>query len=196
MGWSDLLLLLSVTLIPLRGEFVGSAWAMKRQRLSIEVPFLLKNQISQMAWPLGVAVVSGDAEIQAAMAEILRGCSLTSVPANGFAELKSICSKSAPIACLCGFDLTDGTFLDAVDFLDEQSIRVPVIMIAPRSLEKTPACFVESLRAGALATICYPYRLSDVQVMLWSVIQYQHETREVVVRAKNSIARCLPVASR
>jgi DNA-binding NtrC family response regulator len=132
---------------------MGSVSTIKRQTLS-EVPFPIRHHFSAAIRPLGVVVVSGDAEIHVAMAELLRGCSLTCVPANGFAELKSIYSKAAPIACLCGFDLADGTFLDVVDFLDEQSNHAPVIMIAPRSLEKTPACFVESLRTGALATIC------------------------------------------
>jgi DNA-binding NtrC family response regulator len=175
---------------------MGSVWAIKRQSPASEIQFLFRHHFSAATWPLGVVVVSGDSEIQAAMAEILRGCSLASVTADGLTELKSIYAKAAPIACLCGFDLTDGTFLDVVDFLDEQSNHVPVIMISPRSLEKTSACFVESLRAGALATICYPYRLSDVQVMLWSVIQYQHEARQSTVRAKNSIVRGLQTAHR
>ena|ERR1700678_3814100 len=187
MGWSDLLLLLSDTLISPEVNSMGSAWAIKRQ-VPDEIPFAFRHDFSAATWPLGVVVVSGDAEIHAAMAEILHGCSLTSVAANGFAELKSIYSKASPIACLCGFDLSDGTFLDVVDFLDEQSNHVPMIMISPRSIEKTPRCFVDSLRAGALATICYPYRLSDVRVMLWSVIQSLHETRQSAGFAKNPIA--------
>jgi DNA-binding NtrC family response regulator len=154
-----------------------------------EVPFPFRHHFSSATWPLSVVVVSGDAEIHASMAEILRGCSLRSEQANGFAELKSIYSKAAPIACLCGFDLADGTFLDVVDFLDEQENSMPVIMISPRSLEKTPTCFVKSLKAGALATICYPYRVSDVQLMLWSVIQYQHKTWRATVTAKNSLTK-------
>jgi DNA-binding NtrC family response regulator len=174
---------------------MDSAWAIKRQPPN-EFTFPFKHHFSAADWPFGVAVVSGDAEIQAPIAEILRGCSLTSVPANGLAELKSIYTKATPIACLCGFDLADGTFLDVIDFVEEQSIHVPVIMISPRSLEKTPKCFVESVRAGALATICYPYRLSDVQVMLWSVIQYEHEGRRTTVRVKNSVAQGIQSAHR
>ncbi|HEY4837438.1 MAG TPA: hypothetical protein VIH72_02455 [Candidatus Acidoferrales bacterium] len=174
---------------------MGSVSTIKRQSPN-EVLFPVRHHFSAATWPLGVVVVSGDAEIHAAIAELIRGCSLTCVPVEGFAELKSIYSKAAPIACLCGFDLADGTFLDVVDFLDEQSNHVPVIMISPRSLEKTPMYFVESLRAGALATICYPYRLSDVQVMLWSVIQYQHEARRAAGQAKTLISQSLPRAHR
>ena len=166
---------------------MGSAWAIKRESPIHELPFPFRRHFSAATPPLVAVVVSSDAEIQAAMAEILRGCSLTSVPASGFEGLKAIYSKAAPIVCICGFDLADGTFLDVVDFLDEQTNHVPAIMVSPRSLQNTPMCFVESLRAGALATICYPYRLSDVQLMLWSVIQYQHESRHPTVRTKNSI---------
>jgi DNA-binding NtrC family response regulator len=175
---------------------LSSAWAIERQLPNTEAPRPFRHHFSAAESPLAVVVISADAEIQAAMAEILRECSLNSVPANGFAELKSVYLNTAPVACLCGFDLADGTFLDVVNFLDEQSIHLPVIMISPRSLEKMPACFVESLRVGALATICYPYRSSDVQVMLWSVIQYQHETLQLVARAKNSITQSLPTAHR
>ncbi len=174
---------------------MSAAPAIGRPNLN-EVPFSFRHHFSAATSLVGVVVVSGDAEIQAAMTEILRGCSLSSVPVSGFAELKSIYPKAAPIACLCGFDLADGTFLDVVDFLDEQTIHVPAIMICPRSLEKTPACFVKSLRAGALATICFPYRLSDVQVVLWSVIQYQYETGEAVVSAKTSIVHDVSDARR
>jgi DNA-binding NtrC family response regulator len=155
---------------------MGSGWAVRRQAPSCEIPFPFKRHFSAAARPMSVAVVSVDPEIRATMAEMLRGCSLTGLPANGFTELKSVYSEVAPIACLCGFDLADGTFHDVVDFLEDQSSHVPVIMIAPRAAEETPARFLDSLRAGALATICYPYRLSDVQIMLWSVIQYQRES--------------------
>jgi DNA-binding NtrC family response regulator len=150
-----------------------------------EIPFAFKHPFAKVARPFSVVVVSADSEIRVAMADILRGCSLTGVPANGFAQLKSVYSEGAPIACLCGFDLADGTFLDVVRFLEEQSIQIPVIMISPRLLRGSPACFLDSLRAGALATICYPYRLADVQLVLWSVIQYQNESRQSAAHVEN-----------
>lgn len=182
MGWSDFLLLLSDILMP-EVNSMGSGRAVRRQSPGNEIPFRHQHHFSAASEPIGVAVVSADPEIKAAMADILRECSLTSVPANGLAELKSVYFQAAPIACLCGFDLADGTFLDVVDFLENQSNDVPVIMISPRAAGETPARFLDSLRAGALATICYPYRLSDVQIMLWSVIQYQRQSRQSKVEA-------------
>jgi DNA-binding NtrC family response regulator len=137
-----------------------------------------------------VAIVTTDSEVRAAMVDILRECSLTGVPAKGLAELKSVYEKSLPIACLCGFDLADGTFLDVVDFLEGQSVEIPVIMISPRTATETPARLLDSLRAGALATICYPYRLIDVQITLWSVIQYQNQSRQSKVEAEVVPALC------
>jgi DNA-binding NtrC family response regulator len=128
---------------------------------------------SESAWPFRVAVVTSDVAIQASMVELLQECSLKPELASGIAELKSICAGAPPIACLCGFELADGSFRDAVEWLDAQPVQIPVIMVSPPSVSKTPECFVDSVKAGALATICYPYRLNDVQIMLWSVIQLQ-----------------------
>jgi DNA-binding NtrC family response regulator len=163
---------------------MSSTLAIGRHATGREIPFAFRHHFATTTQPRSVVVVSADSEIRAAMGYIIRGCALTSVPANGFAELKSAYSESAPIACLCGFDLADGSFLDVVRFLEEQSIRIPVIMISPRSAGESPACFLDSIRAGALATICYPYRFTDVQLVLWSVIQYQHESRQVAEPAE------------
>ncbi len=169
---------------------MGSVWAAKRQVSSSGIPFSFRHHFSSASKTPCVAIVTADSEVRAAMVDILRECSLTGVPAMGLTELKSVYEKSSPIACLCGFDLADGTFLDVVDFLEEQSVQIPVIMISPRMAQETPARLLESLRAGALATICYPYRLSDVQIMLWSVIQYQNESRRLKVEAEPVPALC------
>jgi CheY-like chemotaxis protein len=121
-------------------------------------------------------IVSADPSIVVAMAETLQGCSLKAVLANGLEELKSVCSGTRPIACLCGLELADGSFREVVEYLEQQPIQIPLIMVSPASVGETPACFLHSLRAGAHATLCYPYRLSDVQIVLWSVIQDHRES--------------------
>jgi len=168
---------------------MGSAAASKRQAPSREIPSFFKHHFSESAWTFSIVVVSDEDEIRAAMAEILWGCSLKPVLANGLVELKSVCSKAAPIACLCGFDLAEGTFQEVVDYCEEQPFPIPVIMISPPSVRETPSRFLDSLRAGAIATICYPYRLSDVQIMLWSAIQYQHLFLQSKVRTQEKTSR-------
>ena len=162
---------------------MGSAGTIRRQTRSSGIPFSFRHHFSPASRPHSVAVVSADPEIRTSMTNILRDCSLSGIPANGLAEFKSVYEKTAPIACLCGFDLANGTFLDVADFMEEQSSQIPLITISPRSAGVAPAHFIDSLRAGALATICYPYRLSDVQIVLWSVIQYQNEFRQPKVES-------------
>jgi len=105
------------------------------------------------------------------MPELLDGCLLKAELADGIRELKSICVASVPVACLCGFELADGSFHDAVRWLEQRQFQVPLVMVSPPFVGKPPSHFVDSLRAGALATICYPYRLQDVQIVLWSALQ-------------------------
>jgi hypothetical protein len=110
------------------------------------------------------------------MPELLRGCSLKAELADGVREFKSICAAAAPVACLCGFELADGSFHDAARWLEKQQFHVPLVMVSPPFTGKPPSYFVDSVRAGALATLCYPYRLQDVQIVLWSVLQ-SHRAR-------------------
>jgi DNA-binding NtrC family response regulator len=155
---------------------MGASYWISRNATTHEIPVPVTRSAAPDS-PFRIVVVSNDPELRAEIAAILRGCSLNPVLADGLAELRSVYSDAAPIACLCGFDLADGTFHDVVDYLEQHPFQVPVVMISARSAGETPKCFLRSLQAGALATICYPYRLNDVQVVLWSVIQYQHELR-------------------
>ena len=163
---------------------MGSDSTSPLQMATPEIPFSI-HQLATTPSPLSVVVVAADPEIRAAMAEILRKCSVQAIPASGFQELKYVCSGAAPIACLCGFDLADGTFQEVVDYFQEQPVQVPVIMVSPRPGGESPSCVLDSVRAGAvvragaLATICYPYRFSDLQIMLWFAIQYQHEAQRL-----------------
>jgi DNA-binding NtrC family response regulator len=153
---------------------MGSVTTLRHTDSTDSFPFPVARY-SETISPFRVAVVTSDVAIQASMVELLQECSLKPELASGIAELKSICAGAPPIACLCGFELADGSFRDAVEWLDAQPVEIPVIMVSPPSVGKMPGCFVDSVKAGALATICYPYRLNDVQIMLWSAIQSQRQ---------------------
>jgi DNA-binding NtrC family response regulator len=135
----------------------------------------LLDQISEPVPALNVVIVSTDVAVCVAMTEILQNCFVRVIVANGLRELKSVCSKITPNVCLCGFELADGSFRDVVEYLEDQPEPTPVIMVSAPSVEDPPARFFDSVRVGALATICYPYRLKDVQLMVWTVIQCQRE---------------------
>jgi CheY-like chemotaxis protein len=136
----------------------------------------LWDQFADSGQSFSAVIVSADSSIGAAMAEILRGCSLKAVLANGLEELKSVCSGTTPIACLCGLELADGSFREVVEYLEQQPIQIPLLIVSPASAGDTPACFLYSLRARAHAALCYLYRLSDVKMVLWSVIHDQLES--------------------
>jgi DNA-binding NtrC family response regulator len=155
---------------------MGSDSTNTPQIATSEISFSI-HQPATTPRPLSVAVVSADSETRAVMAEVLQKCTLQAIPASGLQALKSACSVAAPIACLCGFDLEDGTYQEVVHYFEEQPVRIPVIMVSPLPERESPSRVLDSVRAGALATICYPYRLSDVQIMLWFAIQYQREAQ-------------------
>lgn len=157
---------------------MGSDSTNAQQIATPAIPFSV-HQFSAAGGPRNVAVVAADPEIRVAMAELLRKCFLQAIPASGFTELKSVCSGVALAACLCGFDLADGTFREIVEYFEGQPVPIPVIMVSPRPGGESPSQVLDSVRAGALATICYPYRLSDVQIMLWFAIQYQREAQRL-----------------
>lgn len=152
---------------------------------------------SEIANHFGVVIVSADPRIGAAMTEILRECSLNSTLVRGVSELKNALPLTSPIACLCGFELADGSFREVVEFLERQPVQIPTIMVYGPSSSETPACILDSLRAGALATICCPYRLSDVQIMLWSAIQSRRELEQLPEFEKVSVpaSRLGPLAA-
>jgi|SRR5580704_2381587 DNA-binding NtrC family response regulator len=139
-------------------------------------PFVRCREIANQ---FGVVIVSADLRIGAAMTEILGECSLNSTLVAGVSELKNALARTSPIACLCGFELADGSFREVLEFLERQPVQIPTIMVSAPSPSETPASILDSLKAGALATICYPYRLSDVQIMLWSAIQSQRELEQL-----------------
>jgi DNA-binding NtrC family response regulator len=142
------------------------------------IPFPFDQFIQPWRPYFNVAIVSADRTIGEEMARIIEECGLRATIATGLSQLKSICSGTAsPIACLCGLELTDGTFRDVVDYLEEQPVQIPVMMVSAPAATDVSSGLLESLKGGAFATICYPYRVSEVQVLLWSVIQYQREFR-------------------
>jgi len=153
---------------------MGSATAVRHLVSTNSFPFSAA-QCSEATSPFRVAVVTSDVAIQASMVELLQECSLKPEVVSGISELKSICEGQPPIACLCGYELTDGSYRDVVEWLDAQPVQVPVIMVSPPSVGKMPDYFTDSVKVGALATICYPYRLNDIQIVLWSVIQSQRQ---------------------
>src|ERR1700732_4976483 len=137
---------------------MGSA-SIVRQAASTNSPFFSSERYQELA-PVRVVVVSCDVKVLASIAELLQECSLKPEFASGLDELKSICSKSLPNVCLCGFQLADGSFRDVVEFLTERLSPIPVIMVSPPSADEASSCFLESIKSGALGTVCYPYRLN------------------------------------
>ena len=126
-----------------------------------------------------VAVVTCDSQLRAWLADLLQKCSLKPEFASGFEELQSVCSKPEPIAALCGFQLADGTFHDVVEYFTARPSPIPVIMVSPPSVGEASPYFLESIKAGALGTICFPYRVNDARIMLWSAIQSQRQFQTI-----------------
>jgi len=156
----------------------------------------LLDQISEPVPPLNVVIVSADVAVCVAMTDILQRCFVKVLLASGLEELKALCSRITPNVCLCGFELADGSLRDVVDFLELRPRPTPVIMVSAPVVGDPPSHFLDSVRAGALATICYPYRLREVQLMVWTVIQCQREFGRLHGNIYDSGSRTDAIATR
>ncbi len=131
---------------------------------------------SDPAWPLTVIVLSADPAIRRAMAEALQACCLKAVLADGLAELKSTHLEDKVVACLCGSFVADGTIREIAGYLKNQPVEIPMIIVSAPAPISEYGEFLDSLRVGAFDFICHPYRANEIQLILWSAIQYYCES--------------------
>jgi DNA-binding NtrC family response regulator len=142
---------------------------------------------SDASRPLRVLIVSADPILQAAMSEILEECGLKGIPAIGLQELRSIPLRETVVACLCGFSLADGTIREVSNYLKNQSNVIPIIMVSAPAPIREYGDFLESLSVGAFDFICHPYRVDDIQLILWSAIQSFCEESKLRIPQMNKL---------
>jgi DNA-binding NtrC family response regulator len=167
---------------------------------------ILENERSRGILPAGpsrdlsrsrsVLVVSADPTLRGDMIKILRECGLNGIPAQGLAELRELPLRESVVACLCGFALSDGTVREVSDHLKNQPTEIPMIMVSAPAPIREYGDFLESLSVGAFDFICHPYRLNDIELILWSAIQSFCESAQFhpqQVSQLNDSAEVLPL---
>jgi DNA-binding NtrC family response regulator len=141
--------------------------------------------ISDQSRPLNVLIASADPLLHGAMSEILEECGLKGIPAIGLAELRSVPLRETVVACLCGFRLANGTVREVCDYLKNQPNEIPMIMVSAPAPIREYGDFLESLSVGAFDFICHPYRVDDIQLILWTAIQSFCEASQIRIPRMN-----------
>lgn len=90
-------------------------------------------------------------------------------------ELKIALETENVVACLCGFELSDGRFRDVVNQVKELSVEVPVIQFSAAGSPEGKKDFLDYLIAGAFDFIRHPFRRSEVQEIVWSALHAYDE---------------------
>ncbi len=129
------------------------------------------DPINESSRSLTVAIISADPVVRAAMVGILKKCGLRAVLVGGLTGLMSMRSREKVVACLCGFCLADGTIREIAAYLKRQPVEIPMIMVSMPAPSREYGDFLDSLSVGAFDFICHPYRVDDIQLILWSAIQ-------------------------
>jgi DNA-binding NtrC family response regulator len=122
-----------------------------------------------------VVIVSTDSDLRDDLADLLLGNSLTIVLMSGPEELRIVLETEMVVACLCGFQLSDGKFRDVVSLTKGQPVEVPVILVSAAESPSDRKDILDCLIAGAFDFISPPYRKTEVQRVVWSAVQAHSE---------------------
>ena len=137
----------------------------------------LQNQAaieSGQSLPKRILLATTDLEIRRSIGDLLSGYKIKTLLATGLEEIKSALARHEIAACFCGFWLVDGTYRDVVRYLRLQRAGVPVIVVCARTCSQEFRDYLTALNIRACDFISYPYRKSDMERILQSVIALRH----------------------
>lgn len=118
-----------------------------------------------------VFIVSADSALRDDVVDLLLGIPFTLVLASDPDELKIVRETENVVACLCGFELSDGRFRDVMSHMKEFTVEVPVIQVSSAGNPWGQTDFLDGLIAGAFDFICRPFQRSEVLKIVWSAVQ-------------------------
>ena len=117
-----------------------------------------------------ILIATTDPEIRSHMMELVQHYRITTLWASGMEEIKSAVAKSDVAACFCGFWLVDGTYRDVVRHLKRQDAEIPVVIVCAPACPQEYRDYLAALNIRAFDFICHPYRRTDLERILDSVV--------------------------
>jgi DNA-binding NtrC family response regulator len=107
-----------------------------------------------------ILIVDGNSSNRASTARLVDSMGYVSVQCAGIGDALKQLEEQDPTFVLLGFDLDDGSGLDALGQLREQEPDLSVIMLAPNVWDNRTA---EAMRKGAVAYLARPFGADDLR---------------------------------
>lgn len=113
--------------------------------------------------PRTILIVDGNASERQSTARLVRACGYEPFETTGLAEAVAHLEEHDPECVLLGFDLQDGSGLDALERIHELDADLGVIMLAPNVWDARTA---DAMRKGAIAYLARPFGVDDLRELL------------------------------
>jgi two-component system response regulator RegA len=113
--------------------------------------------------PRAILIVDGDSPNRQSTARLVESLGYESVQSDSVGDALKQLEEHDPSFVLLGFDLDDGSGLDALAHLREQEPDLSVIMLASNLWEPRAA---EAMRKGAVAYLARPFGADDLRQVL------------------------------
>jgi two-component system, response regulator RegA len=113
--------------------------------------------------PRTILIVDGNSASRQSTARLVESLGYESVQSQGIGDALKQLEDQEPSFVLLGFDLDDGSGLDALTQLREHEPDLSVIMLSPNLWDTRAA---EAMRKGAVAYLARPFGADDLQEVL------------------------------
>lgn len=113
--------------------------------------------------PRTILIVEGDVANRRSTARLVESLGYESVQCDGIGSALKELEEKEPSFVLLGFELEDGSGLDALSQLHELDADLGVIMLAPNLWDTRAA---EALRKGAIAYLSRPFGADELRQVL------------------------------
>lgn len=111
-------------------------------------------------------ILTGDEAAAAILPGIVRPCGLQPISIGTLAYLRSYHRNSTISLLLCEEQLPDGTFRDALNFLDGTARHIPVIVFSRIAEWEN---YLEAVRCGAYDCLRYPFRSGELERIICQI---------------------------
>ncbi len=119
-------------------------------------------------------IVSADPQLRNDLSEAIDGRWSRIQSATGADSAKRLLAFNRIAACLCGFELEDGSYRDVVKFAKRQNTEIPVIILSTPNCPNEYREYLAAMNAGAFDFLCYPYQKREVERMLGLAVRSFH----------------------
>jgi DNA-binding NtrC family response regulator len=119
-------------------------------------------------------IVSADPQLRNDLSEAIDGRWSRIQSATGADSAKRLLAFNRIAACLCGFELEDGSYRDVVKFAKRQNTEIPVIIVSTPNCPNEYREYLAAMNAGAFDFLCYPYQKREVERMLGLAVRSFH----------------------